>query len=155
MYHFWASVLVYWVSTLVRISHICYFLPTNDCRTFARNVITSAGGACARNANCLSDKVPLLVNQRVGLIDPDTPQTDDVLWKTDANGKKLKLVVSVEGFISVGSANAHSSPMSSTQMDEHSMKATTPTGRQWISGMVLLKIWNGTIQMRSQLPMGL
>ncbi|CAL3972954.1 unnamed protein product, partial [Diplocarpon coronariae] len=38
---------------------------------------------------CLSDKMELLQNQRVGLIDPDTPK--DALTVTAYDGTKLKL----------------------------------------------------------------
>ena len=60
-------------------------------RSGIRKVIDPTLGACKKNPNCLSDSLPLLQNVRRGLIDPDTPQS--AMWKTDAKGKKLKLVV--------------------------------------------------------------
>lgn len=47
--------------------------------------------SCATDSLCLSDKMPLLKNQRVGLIDPDTPSSAKT--KTAHDGTKLNLVV--------------------------------------------------------------
>jgi len=58
-------------------------------RTFARKVVPT--NTCAQDSNCLSDKFPLLKNQRVGLIDPDTPES--AYSKTSHDGTSLKLVV--------------------------------------------------------------
>jgi hypothetical protein len=60
-------------------------------RTFARQVVGISTNTCATDPNCLSDKIALLKNQRVGLIDPDTPKT--AFTKTSNDGEKLKLVV--------------------------------------------------------------
>jgi hypothetical protein len=46
---------------------------------------------CATDPMCLSDKLPLLQNQRKGLIDPDTPESAKT--KTTADGRTLNLVV--------------------------------------------------------------
>ncbi|POS84629.1 beta-glucan synthesis-associated [Erysiphe pulchra] len=62
--------------------------------TFVRSIIDPTSGACAADPNCLSDTLPLLKNQRTGLIDPDTPKS--VYSKTSNDGKKLKLVFSDE-----------------------------------------------------------
>ena len=47
---------------------------------------------CKDDPMCIRTRVPLLKNQRIGLIDPDTPK--DVLKKQAYNGKTLQLVVS-------------------------------------------------------------
>jgi hypothetical protein len=47
--------------------------------------------ACSSNPTCLSDKIPLLQNQRTSLIDPDTP--NKVRTKNNKAGKEMKLVV--------------------------------------------------------------
>lgn len=52
----------------------------------------TGGASCATDANCLSDSIALLKNQRVGLIDPDTPKS--AMTKTGHDGKQLNLVVS-------------------------------------------------------------
>jgi hypothetical protein len=62
-------------------------------RTFVKEVLPSTVSACSTNALCLSDKVALLQNQRVGLVDPDTP--DSAKTKTAADGTKMNLVLSV------------------------------------------------------------
>ena len=63
------------------------------CRTFARQVtVTAPKSSCATDALCLSDKMDLLKNQRVGLIDPDTPSSAKT--KTAADGTHMNLVVS-------------------------------------------------------------
>lgn len=62
-----------------------------DERTFVRQKIAASTSPCTNDPNCLTDKFPLLVNQRVGLIDPDTP--DSVKTKTARDGGKLQLVV--------------------------------------------------------------
>ncbi|PQE18279.1 glycoside hydrolase family 16 protein [Rutstroemia sp. NJR-2017a WRK4] len=62
--------------------------------TFASNIIDPTHGACAKAADCLSDKVALLKNVRTTLVDPDTP--DSVKTKTGQDGKTLKLVFSDE-----------------------------------------------------------
>jgi len=61
-------------------------------RTFARKLAPPTV-TCSNNPKCLSDKMPLLKNQRVGLIDPDTPQS--AYSKKDNDGNTLKLVVSL------------------------------------------------------------
>lgn len=63
-------------------------------RTFARSIIDPTSGACAADPMCLSDRMPLLKNQRIGLIDPDTPKSAHL--KTAKGGKKLNLVFSDE-----------------------------------------------------------
>lgn len=63
-------------------------------RTFVRSVTKPTGATCASNPDCLSDKFPLLKNQRVGLIDPDTPKS--AYTKTSHDGTTLKLVVSLQ-----------------------------------------------------------
>jgi hypothetical protein len=63
-------------------------------RTFARKLTPPTTATCATNPDCLSDKMGLLKNQRVGLIDPDTPQS--AYTKTDNDGNTLKLVVSLQ-----------------------------------------------------------
>lgn len=62
--------------------------------TFVRSSLGLDGPTCATDPSCLSDSVPLLKNQRVGLIDPDTP--DSVKTKTSHDGTKLNLVFSDE-----------------------------------------------------------
>lgn len=47
---------------------------------------------------CLEPK-ELLKNFRQSLIDPDTPQ--NAMWRESADGKKLKLVVSIDDWISL------------------------------------------------------
>jgi hypothetical protein len=61
-------------------------------RTFVKEVTSAPKSSCSTDALCLSDKVDLLKNQRVGLIDPDTPSSAKT--KTAADGTKLNLVVS-------------------------------------------------------------
>lgn len=57
--------------------------------------ITGLGqGGCWSDPDCLSDSLPLLKNQRTGLIDPDTPES--AYTKTDKDGKPMKLVFSDE-----------------------------------------------------------
>lgn len=62
------------------------------CRTFVQEALTPKS-ACSGD-DCLSTTMALLVNQRVGLIDPDTPDT--ALTKTGVDGTALKLVVSLQ-----------------------------------------------------------
>ncbi len=63
-------------------------------RTFVRKVtVTPPATMCTAATNCLSDKLPLLKNQRVGLIDPDTPTS--AYTKTSRDGTSLKLVVRI------------------------------------------------------------
>ncbi|KAH7400010.1 glycoside hydrolase family 16 protein [Cadophora sp. MPI-SDFR-AT-0126] len=62
--------------------------------TFARQVVGVPTDTCKTDPDCLSDKFPLLSNQRVGLIDPDTPDSAKTLTSND--GKKLKLTFSDE-----------------------------------------------------------
>ena len=87
----------------------------------------------------MSDKVPALVNQRVGLIDPDTPKTDDVRYKTDANGKKLKLVVCFVYSCEGPNTDICSFRMSSIRMGGLFTMRTIRIGKQWTSGTELLK----------------
>lgn len=61
------------------------------CRTFARQVVGVPTSTCKSDPDCLSDKFPLLSNQRVGLIDPDTPDSAKTITSND--GKTLKLTV--------------------------------------------------------------
>ncbi|KAK5453413.1 beta-glucan synthesis-associated protein [Exophiala xenobiotica] len=57
--------------------------------------ITYQPDPCKENIGCIGNgKVPLLKNMRVGLIDPDTP--DSVKTKTDYHGNTWKLVFSDE-----------------------------------------------------------
>lgn len=61
-------------------------------RTFVRTVVGIPDSSiCSADVNCLSSSVPLLTNQRTGLIDPDTPSS--AMTKTSNDGKKLQLVV--------------------------------------------------------------
>ena len=60
-------------------------------RTFGRGVIIGEKSGCSTDPLCLSDKVALLQNQRVGLIDPDTPSS--VKTKISHDGTKMNLVV--------------------------------------------------------------
>ncbi len=62
-------------------------------RTFVRTVSGVPTSTCSSNPDCLSDKFPLLKNQRIGLIDPDTPQS--AMTKKAHDGSTLKLVVCV------------------------------------------------------------
>ncbi|KAI6249749.1 hypothetical protein HI914_01334 [Erysiphe necator] len=62
--------------------------------TFVRSIIDPVSSACAADPNCLSDTLPLLKNQRTGLIDPDTPKS--AFTKKSNDGKNLKLVFSDE-----------------------------------------------------------
>ncbi|KAH7351064.1 glycoside hydrolase family 16 protein [Rhexocercosporidium sp. MPI-PUGE-AT-0058] len=62
--------------------------------TFARQVVGVPTSTCKSDPDCLSDKFPLLKNQRIGLIDPDTP--DSAKTVTSNDGKKLKLTFSDE-----------------------------------------------------------
>lgn len=111
-----------------------------------KDKIDPTHGACAAAIDCLSDKVSLLKNVRTGLIDPDTP--DSVKTKTAHDGTKLKLVV---GFLNHGGfclmLNDISFLTNSIPMDELSTTAMTHSFKPWISGTVLLRIWNGTIPM--------
>lgn len=126
-------------------------MPSNS--TSVRRVIDPTLGACKKNPDCLSDSLPLLNNVRRGLIDPDTPE--DAKLKTDANGKKLKLVVSIYEACMRFCSDLNSSPTNLTRMDEHSMTMMTLIGKPWIFGMVLRRIWNGTTQMRLRRVEGL
>lgn len=63
--------------------------------TFVRETVGIPDpGACSKDANCLSDNVPLLKNQRIGLIDPHTPDSEKT--RTTNDGSTLKLVFSDE-----------------------------------------------------------
>lgn len=112
------------------------------CSTFSRKLLNPDGGACAADPNCLSDKVALLKNQRTGLIDPDTPDSEKT--RTSNDGTKLQLVVRLSLGLVLVYINHFSSLMSSTMTDERSLMAMTPSSKAWISGTVSLRTSNGT-----------
>ncbi|CZS99443.1 probable KRE6 Glucan synthase subunit [Rhynchosporium agropyri] len=62
--------------------------------TFSRKVVAVPNDPCKLDPDCLSDKMPLLSNQRTGLVDPDTPESAHTM--TDHDGKKLRLTFSDE-----------------------------------------------------------
>jgi beta-glucan synthesis-associated protein KRE6 len=131
------------------LSHMVYKL------TFQRTSLRQVTGItekkiCSEDSNCLSTSVPLLKNQRKGLIDPDTPAS--AMTKTAHDGKKLNLVVSLKFTKRELGTDFNSFQMNSTPMAEHFTMVMIPTFRVWISGMVLREIWNGMIQMHFQLP---
>lgn len=116
------------------------------CRTFVREVTTPKVSSCDTNALCLSDKVALLSNVRQGLIDPDTPSSAKT--KTAADGTKMNLVVGFAAVLFiVFELICGSFLTSSTLMDAHFMTVMIRTFKQWIFGMVSLRISNGTTQM--------
>lgn len=116
---------------------------------------TADDSICKSDPDCLSSSIALLKNVRVGLIDPDTPDTDDVRTRTANDGTKLKLVVRCLALIFnlVIPLTRNSSQTSSTQMVEHSMEGTTPFSKQLICGTESRRIWNGTTQTQFRLLM--
>lgn len=62
--------------------------------TELKRVIHPPVSSCTTDPNCLSDKLPLLKNQRTGLIDPDTPKS--AYSKKSNDGTTLNLVFSDE-----------------------------------------------------------
>lgn len=110
-----------------------------------KDKIDPTHGACALAIDCLSDKVSLLKNMRTGLVDPDTP--DSVKTKTAKDGTKLKLVVGLLRHSIAPVTDIFSSLMNSIKMAELSTTVMILSSKPWIFGMVLLKIWNGMIQM--------
>jgi len=62
--------------------------------TFVRQATGVPANTCSTDPDCLSDKMALLQNQRIGLIDPDTPSS--AYTKTSNDGDTLKLVFSDE-----------------------------------------------------------
>jgi hypothetical protein len=65
---------------------------TNSYRTFVRKATgETANDACSSDINCLSNKLPVLKNVRVGLIDPHTPKSE--YSRTSNDGTTLELQV--------------------------------------------------------------
>jgi hypothetical protein len=81
---------------------------------------------------CISvGQIPLLKNQRIGLIDSDTPKS--ALTKKSFDGRTMHLVVSCGNvFVDTGQGQLTQSsfPTSSTEMVGPSMMATMRTGRR-------------------------
>jgi hypothetical protein len=71
-----------------------------DCRTFVQKSLPKSTSSCTTDPLCLSDKVPLLKNQRTGLIDPDTPQS--AMNKKSHDGVDMQLVVCFNGYSGSG-----------------------------------------------------
>ena len=108
------------------------------CRTFVRQVVGIPTSTCATDVNCLSDKMGLLKNQRIGLIDPDTPKS--AMSKTSNDGTQLELVVSRMRSSGGTCPDLNSSLMNSIPMDAPSTTETILIFRAWIFGMVSPRI---------------
>lgn len=135
-HYLWCLVFIRRISCFVCVSCL-YPFPYNAYhnRTFVRQQLGLTGASCATDPNCISATVPLLKNQRKGLIDPDTPAS--AMTKTSHDGTKLNLVVCVlpNGY-NDRTNRTPSFLMNSTKTDALSTAETTRTLRLLISGMV-------------------
>lgn len=86
---------VLYVTTLLTASPPLYCILT-ICSTFVDKMTKPEITPCTNNPLCIKGKEhePLLQNLRIGLIDPDTPES--AKFRTGANGKRQKLVFSDE-----------------------------------------------------------
>lgn len=65
-------------------------------RTFVRKATgATANDACASDINCLSNKLSVLKNVRVGLIDPDTPKSEYTRASNDGTTLELQVCFKV------------------------------------------------------------
>jgi hypothetical protein len=62
-------------------------------RSFVQRSIHHTVNPCTADPMCLSDSLPLLQNQRTGLIDPDTPSS--AMNKQTHDGVNMQLVVCI------------------------------------------------------------
>lgn len=114
-------------------------------RTFVQKSITKTTSSCATDPVCLSNKVPLLKNQRTGLIDPDTPQS--AMNKVTHDGVNMQLVVCINRTRIGGNTKIYSFLTNSTRLVEPSIPETIRILKLSISGMERHKILSGMIRM--------
>jgi hypothetical protein len=121
-------------------------LELTNYRSFVQRELPKTTSSCSTDPMCLSDKVPLLRNQRTGLIDPDTPSS--AMNKQTHDGVNMQLVVCVH--YSPANAFTHriSSPTNSINLVARFILAMILSSKLSIFGMEQHKILNGTIQMR-------